>query len=262
MTAVLFAVSASPASAQVGATRAQHQHAGAGTSRFHVPVLEYHRFIPSDLASPRVLRFDVPPSLFDAQLTALQAAGWHTITAAQLAQDLASGTRPDPKTFIITIDDGHEDGYTAALPILRAHGMVATYYVIAGRIDERHPTDPSLSSEQVLALVQAGMEIGNHTYSHVRLAALTAAEQEQEIASASARLAAITGQVPTTMAYPFGSFDGVTERAAHAAGIQLAFDSSFGAHESASGRLRSPRLHVGVEDTPAMLLARLSAFAH
>jgi peptidoglycan/xylan/chitin deacetylase (PgdA/CDA1 family) len=226
-----------------------------------VPVLEYHRFIPAALATPHVMRLDVPPTLFDAQLTALAAAGWHTITAAQLAQDLASGTRPAPKSFVITIDDGHEDGYTAALPILRAHGMVATYYVIAGRIDERHPTDPSMSSEQIRALVQVGMEIGNHTYSHVRLASLTAAQQAQEIASASSRIAAITGGAPTTMAYPFGSYDGATEKAAHDAGILLAFDSSLGARESLSAHLRSPRLHVGAQDSAAVLIARMTAFA-
>jgi len=39
--------------------------------------------------------------------------------------------RPPDKTFVITIDDGWDDGYTYALPILQSHGFVATYFVIA-----------------------------------------------------------------------------------------------------------------------------------
>lgn len=229
------------------------------TQVFRVPVLEYHRFVPGDLASPKVLRFDVPATVFDAQLTALAAAGWHTITAADLARDLVDGIAPAPKSFVITIDDGHEDGFSAALPVLRAHGMVATYYIIAGRIGERQSPDPSMTPEQLLTLIKDGMEIGNHTYTHVRLASLTPAEQVQEIGSASLRIRQLTGHTPTTMAYPFGSFDAASQRAAADAGIELAFDSSSGANESFAGRLHSPRLHVRASDTPADLLARMEA---
>ncbi len=76
----------------------------------------------------------VSPDLFAAQLEALVAAGWRSITAAELAADLAAGDRPPPRTFVITFDDGRSDGYTQAFPILRRLGLVATFYVITGRI--------------------------------------------------------------------------------------------------------------------------------
>lgn len=222
-----------------------------------VPVLEYHRFIPTDIANAHIGRYDVSPALFDQQLTALQAAGWHTITAAQLANDLSTGVTPAAKSFVITIDDGHADGYTEALPILRAHGMVATYFVVTGRIGEQRVADPSMTPEQLVALRNAGMEIGNHTVDHPHLAALSADQQAQEIEAASAQIAQWTGARPVTMAYPFGSFSGITEAAARQAHILLAFDSRRGVRERWSGRLASPRLRVNAQTTPDALLHRL-----
>jgi peptidoglycan/xylan/chitin deacetylase (PgdA/CDA1 family) len=69
----------------------------------------------------------VPPAA-----PALVAAGWHTITVAQLAADLEAGRPPVPRTFAITIDDGTEDGFTNAFPTLVALRLVATYYVVPG----------------------------------------------------------------------------------------------------------------------------------
>ena len=54
---------------------------------------------------------------------ALAAAGWHTITMATLANDLQANVKPPERTFAITIDDGWDDGYTYALPILAQHGF-------------------------------------------------------------------------------------------------------------------------------------------
>ena len=72
--------------------------------------------------------------------------------------------KPPAKTFVITIDDGWDDGYTYALPILQSHGFVATYFVIAGRIDR----PGFLTSAHLQALVAAGDEIGDHTMDHER----------------------------------------------------------------------------------------------
>ena len=247
-------------SAAVASTRHHTRHARADVApSFHVPVLEYHRFLPGAGAVQSHRGYDVTPATFDAQLSALEQAGWHTITAATLAQDLQTGTPPSPRTFIITIDDGYSDGYTEALPIIRSHGMVATYFIIAGRIGEhRSPDAVSLDAQQIRELVAAGMEIGNHTVHHVRLGTLSAAEQFLEISDASARLAAITGRRPVTMAYPFGSYGADTAAAAERAGIAIAFDSHAYVQESPQDRYAIPRLRIGPAMTGAELVSLLA----
>ena len=79
-----------------------------------VPVLMYHRVAPADQIGLSLPGLVVSPELFAAQLEALVTAGWRSITAAQLAADLAAGVRPPPRTFVITFDDGRSDGYTEA----------------------------------------------------------------------------------------------------------------------------------------------------
>jgi peptidoglycan/xylan/chitin deacetylase (PgdA/CDA1 family) len=175
----------------------------AGYFALHVPILMYHRIVPYAEAGNSIRGLVVPPETFAAQLDALQAGGWHTITMATLANDLQAHVKPPAKTFVITIDDGWDDGYTYALPILQSHGFVATYFVIAGRID----SPGFLSSAQLKALVAAGDEIGDHTMDHVDLARQTAAKLKYEIDAAAARIAQVTGFWPESLAYPSGRVD-------------------------------------------------------
>lgn len=245
-------------STAMATTRNPSHHLRADVLSFRVPVLEYHRFIASATEVSSDHGYDVTPATFDAQLTSLEQAGWHTITASTLAQDIQNGTPPAPRTFLITIDDGYSDGYTEALPILQRHGMVATYFIIAGRIGEhRGPDAVSLDEGQLRALAAAGMEIGNHTMHHLHLGALSAAEQDREIADASARLQRIIGRRPTTMAYPYGSYNGETAAAAQRAGIELAFDSHTSTWESKTDRYSIPRLRIGPAMTGPDLVALL-----
>jgi peptidoglycan/xylan/chitin deacetylase (PgdA/CDA1 family) len=163
----------------------------------------YHRIVPFAEAGNSISGLVVPPETFDAQLAALGGAGWHTITMATLATDLQDHVTPPAKTFVITIDDGWYDGFTYAFPILQRHGFVATFYVIAGRIDE----PDFLSSIQLGDLVAAGDDIGDHTMDHANLTALGAADLKYQIDAAAARIAQVTGYWPESLAYPSGYED-------------------------------------------------------
>ena len=166
----------------------------------HVPILMYHRILSLAKAGNSSPGLVVPPEVFTAQLDAIAASGWHTITMAALATYLEIRTQPPPRSFVITIDDGWEDGYTYALPILRSHGYVATFFVVAGRIDK----PDELTSGELQALVAAGNEIGDHTVDHIDLEKLPIANQRYEIDAAAARIAQVTGRWPASFAYPSG----------------------------------------------------------
>ena len=168
-----------------------------------VPILMYHRIVPFAEAGNSISGLVVPPETFDAQLAALGGAGWHTITMATLATDLQDHVTPPAKTFVITIDDGWYDGFTYAFPILQRHGFVATFYVIAGRIDE----PDFLSSIQLGDLVAADDDIGDHSMDHANLTALGAADLKYQIDAAAARIAQVTGYWPESLAYPSGYED-------------------------------------------------------
>lgn len=251
--------------------------AGGKASSFvlHVPILMYHRIVPIAEAGNSLPGLVVPPQTFAAQLDALAEAGWHTITMATLANDLQAHVNPLAQSFVITIDDGWDDGYSYALPILEKHAFVATYFVIAGYID-----NPGfLSSAHLRALVAAGDEIGDHTMDHLSLSRQPAAKITYEIDAAAARIAQVTGYWPESLAYPYGGFDSQAAAAVAAcqelriaaieAPLEIEKPVARGtpqvtvmpaAYETWAYRFVVPRIRVSPSTTPAYLLAELDRY--
>jgi peptidoglycan/xylan/chitin deacetylase (PgdA/CDA1 family) len=184
-------------------------------------------------------------------MAALSAAGWHTITLSRLADDLAAGITPSPRTFVITIDDGWADGYAYAAPIMESFGFVATFFVIAGRIG----WSDVLSPTQLRDLIASGNEIGNHTMDHDRLVGLTDARLAYEIGSGSATIAAATGLWPVTFAYPLGGYTSRSMAAVEAcAGMKMAVIEGDATWESWATRFATPRIRVGPGFSPSGLV--------
>jgi biofilm PGA synthesis lipoprotein PgaB len=94
-------------------------------------VLTYHDISPVS-SSPYV----VTPKAFDAQLTALQKAGYRTLTADEFAAYLRGGPAP-PRSVLLTFDDGTNGLWTYADRILAKHQMHATSFLITGRVNDR-----------------------------------------------------------------------------------------------------------------------------
>ena len=75
----------------------------------------------------------------------------------------------------LTFDDGPtDDGLAAVLPELERHGAHATFFLI-GTEAQAHP-------QLVRALLAAGQEVGNHSWSHVRMVGRSAAFYDAELA--------------------------------------------------------------------------------
>jgi peptidoglycan/xylan/chitin deacetylase (PgdA/CDA1 family) len=218
-----------------------------------VPVLMFHRVAPADQVGDSWPGLVVRPDRFAAQLVALVAAGWRSITAAELAADLAAGILPPRRTFVITFDDGRSDGYTEAFPILRRLGLVATFYVITGRIGAPN----SLSASQLQRLASAGMEIGSHTVDHVPLNTAIPSAARLQLTRSAAQIAAVTGERPTTFAYPFGGVDPLDQALVRETGYAMAFTEVYGCRMSWPTRLASPRVRVSAGTLPQDLLHEL-----
>jgi peptidoglycan/xylan/chitin deacetylase (PgdA/CDA1 family) len=225
---------------------------------FDVPILMYHLIDTKSGAGVARADLVVPPSLFEAQMEALARDGWHSITLEELGRDLRAGTRPAHRRFVVTLDDGHEDGYSNAWPILHRFGFVATYFVVSERIGR----PGYMTAEQLRHLAAAGNEISDHSATHVNLVGLSAAELKRQVCAAAGAIAAITGHKPVTFAYPFGKFDQRVLAAVRACpGMLVAVTVADGAVEAWPSRLTLPRVAVGPETSAADLLGRLARYA-
>jgi peptidoglycan/xylan/chitin deacetylase (PgdA/CDA1 family) len=216
-----------------------------------VPIFEYHRVKPLERETGLARDLIVTPDLFESQMAAMDKAGWRTMTMAELGDDLRLGIQPRPKSFVVTLDDGYDDGYTYAFPILSDHGFVATYFVVGGRIG----SPEHLTVAELQALLAAGSEIGNHTQDHVDLRPLTPERMRSEIYDASAAIAQAIGVWPQSFCYPFGKTNAAASAAVGAVpGIETAAIETGSQQETWANRLTLPRIRIGPGSSPQYLL--------
>ena len=78
----------------------------------------------------------VLPEHFDRQCAYLRRH-YRVISLDEMVDSLQAGRALPPKAVALTFDDGYLDNYTRAFPILRRHGLNATFYVSTGCIDNR-----------------------------------------------------------------------------------------------------------------------------
>lgn len=101
-----------------------------------LPVLCYHsvRTLPDDYPFDGDV-VDTTPEEFDRHIALLQRY-YKLIGVDELADELAHGRSPRG-CALISFDDGYRDNYSQALPILRAHGAVATFFLATSYMSER-----------------------------------------------------------------------------------------------------------------------------
>ena len=227
------------------------------TARLHVPIFEYHRVKGWEGETGSARDLIVPPSLFAEQMDAMAAAGWHTITMGELGDDLRRGIQPPPKSFVVTLDDGYEDGYTNAFPVLRQHGFVATFFVIGDRIGNPN----QLTVAEMQDLVAAGDEIGNHTLDHRDLKPMTPEMVVSEIYTTQALIATAVGVWPASFCYPKGLTNAaVTAIVAATPGLVTAVIQAGSMPETWANRLSLPRIRVGPGAYPQYLVDMADRF--
>jgi peptidoglycan/xylan/chitin deacetylase (PgdA/CDA1 family) len=224
---------------------------GAPARTVHVPVLTYHRVAP--LSAVGITDLKVEPSTFVDTLAELQSHGYHTIHQSQLFDALYKGAALPSKPVIISVDDGYVDDVRTILPALERFHMVATFFVITGRM-----TEPGfVNADQIRQLDRAGMDVGDHTAHHVDLRLLTASQLRMEVAGSRGVLERVLGHPVYFFAYPFGAYNDTVVSELKNAGFTMAYTTAGGTTESSADPLTMPRIHVGRAETPSGVLSLL-----
>lgn len=109
--------------------------------RSDLRILAYHRVLES--AEPPGFRFD--PELISAsaeqfhdQMKLLRRR-FHPLSFEDLLACIDRGSRLPKHAVMVTFDDGYDDNYRVAFPILRDQGMSAMFFVSTGHIDSGQP---------------------------------------------------------------------------------------------------------------------------
>lgn len=186
-------------------------------SQYVVPILMYHSVKPHDPGENRLV---VPTGVFDRQMAFLAGNKYKILTLEQAADVVKSGGRPSGKSVVVTFDDGNEDNYTHAFPILKKYGIRATIFLIANDIGK----PDRLNMDQIREMQDSGLvTFGSHTFSHLFLDAVTDPETiTEEIAGSKKALESLIGRPVTSFSYPMGRITPAARQAVVDAGYSVA----------------------------------------
>jgi len=131
------------------------------------------------------------------------------------------------KTFVLTFDDGYEDFFTNAYPILRRYRFTATVFLVTDFIGGRSKWEgekgsPMLTWEEIRVLHENGISFGTHTCAHNRLTRLSNKQLNHELITSKALLEAELGTEISLLAYPYGESNGEIQKIAMALGYRAA----------------------------------------
>jgi len=181
-----------------------------------VPILMYHYIRTVDPASDPVgYALSVSPELFEQQMAWLHDQGYTPVRMDVLARCLGGELLCPARPVALTFDDGYEDAFSTALPVLQRYGFSATFYIISGVVGQAG----YMTWEQLAGLRDAGMAIGAHTIDHLDLTSLDPTESNRQIVESKAELERALGISMQSFCYPAGLYNATIIEQVRAAGF-------------------------------------------
>ena len=179
-----------------------------------IPILMYHK-----VDSFAYSKYWVSDRLFDRQMAALRAYGYKTISLTDFLDYRAGKITLPEHPIIITFDDGYQDFYTHAVPILKSRGLTATEFLPTGKIgtNEENRQDNSWDSheaayptkhliwKEVKDFIKDGFQVGSHTVTHPDLSSISDDQIKQELARSRSDFQDKLGLQVELFSYPGGS---------------------------------------------------------
>lgn len=240
-----------------------------------IPVLMYHYIRVNPWPTDTVgFGLSTPPQTFAEELDYYKSKGYTTITLGDLKKVLEYATYeeikdkqppkvtpPTPlklpaKPLIITLDDGYEDAYTQALPILKERNMKAVEFVITGFVGLPN----YLTWDEISEMDKSGtFEMESHTVHHYALTYSDDKTLTDELSQSKKDLEDHLKKSVPWIAYPYGNVNDHVEELTKKAGYFGAFGTAFGAFQDTEfpGKFALTRVRVSGGDWGPSVINRV-----
>lgn len=179
-----------------------------------VPILMYHKVNPDPKTGDMGLR--VSPAAFEWEMHYLKDNGYHSVSLGAVVDHFQKGKNLPDKPVVITFDDGYQDNYRYAYPILKKYGFTATIFVVTntiGGINEFdykahiQPKNKMLTWNEIKEMNSNGITISAHTLDHVHLTRISKTEAKRQIFESKKILEEKLGGKVQYFSYPYGEYN-------------------------------------------------------
>lgn len=194
---------------------------------------------------------------FAAQMAWLHRLRYPVLHLDQAIAGLRGQAPLPPRAVVLTFDDGYENFYQYALPVLARYGFPAMVYALAERLGQPagwfaadgRATPPLMSAARLRELRRAGIDVGSHGLTHLRLARIDRALAQREVTLSKTRLEQALGEPVRHFCYPYGSYDDAVVAMAAEAGYDSATTCDRAAAGPGEDLLRLPRKAISFGDS-------------
>ena len=162
-------------------------------------------------------KISIAPSDFVRQMRFLKEHHYEVLSLSHLSTLLKTSSRFPRNAVVLTFDDGYQNTYLNAFPVLQDYGFPATVFIATQFCGKKNdwpqpdftvPSLPMLSWKEVEEMGRYHVEIGAHTHSHPNLIELPQIEMEKEVLTSKRKIEEKTGNPCRFFAYPFGKAEG------------------------------------------------------
>lgn len=166
-----------------------------------LPILVYHSIAPFELSGVWVSR-----RRFERQIEWLFKNGFRTVTPEE-------SIRAQPRyerSVLLTFDDGYDNFYQEALPVLLKYGFTATVFVVSGYVGKKNSWDAGITQlthmgwDKLREISNLGFEIASHTDTHPDLTKLSPKELKRELDFSKKMIEDKIGKPVNYLSYSFG----------------------------------------------------------
>ncbi|HEY4309386.1 MAG TPA: glycosyltransferase [Pirellulales bacterium] len=257
------------AAAALQATRGRRPGNGFG-------ILTYHR-VTENVSGFPAPTWNITPAQLEKQLAGLLRRGFQPWSLSDLLQARAAGVKIPAGVFAVTFDDGYENNFTDALPVLEKLGVPATIFLATAFVDQSEPFPfddwksrgqrgvpvtawRPLSASECGKLLDSGMiELGTHTHTHQKFLGRPE-DFRRDMQASIDMLHEQFGVRHPVLAFPHGIHDQEMLDIVRELDIPSALTTVPGLIDLASNPLGWGRFSVESHDTAATLAGKLGGW--
>ncbi len=223
------------------------------SNNYVVPIMMYHNVDNTHYSEGNW----ITPENFERHMIYLKEHGYNVISLDELVTAIKEKQHISRKTVVITFDDGFENNYTNAYPILKQYGFPATMFIPSDLVN----TKGRLTWEEIKEMAKHGVDIGSHGRVGEYLPSFSKKRQRDEIFTSKRILEDKLGRKISYFAYPIGGFTQDIKKMLVSAGYKGACTTNRGFDKKNLDVFELNRIKFSNKDNSDIILwAKLSGY--
>lgn len=216
-----------------------------GRWSYQLPILAYHRVGHATGDHVPTISAEV----FERHLDFLARRQYRVLSLEEIAGGLERGQPWQPRSVAITFDDGYEETYAIAWPLLRRYGMPAALFITPTEVGR-----PGFCSwDQVRAMAQDGMIVGSHTMYHSYVPLVPPHRLHEELIESKRVIEAKLGRPVEFFSFPVGGFTPQAQEVLREGGYRAALTTNRGRSFANIDRYALRRIKLTERDAHPLL---------